>query len=192
MSLDTASIEALARIAYELGPFFFSLVFLLFVVGMSNRCYKEVNLRTEPEASDVEKKCYRIFFISSFIASILLVFISVGWWMYSRIEKHTLQGIIIGLQPSQTLVPYTDDIYFRTIERPVADELRIKDIHFAIVRDSPFYQGQGFSFYFYPMSGYIGEKKPEPITLNIDYTGKAYEKYKLTRSGESFILEKAQ
>lgn len=174
--------------AFELGPFFFAILFTLLIVGMAHRCYR--NIRKEPKASEKEKKCYMMYFVSSFVAGLLLVFISVAWWMYAHIAKHTLEGRIIGLEQNQILQAYTDNVYLRTAERPVAGGWKTVEIEFAIVRDSPFNQGQKFTFFLYPQIGYIGDKKPEPITLTIDYAGKDYERYKLVKNGATFLLER--
>lgn len=190
MNMDSESLQALSMVAYELGPFFFSILFTLVIVGIAHRCYRKVNLRKEPIASPEEKRSYRMYFISSFGAGILLVFISVAWWMYAHISKHTLQGAIIGLSSSQTLIAYSDELYVRVIKRPLTIGKEITDYHFAIVRDAPFNPGQRFSFLFYPELGYIGNKKPQPVVLDISYSGKDYEKFILSKNGENYTLKR--
>ncbi|MFZ0241044.1 MAG: hypothetical protein WAL90_05295 [Desulfobacterales bacterium] len=78
----------------------------------------------------------------------------------------------------------------RTTERQTTGGWKSVEIEFAIVGDSPFNQGQKFTFFLYPQMGFIGDDKPDPIVLNIDYAGKDYERYKLVKNGDTFLLER--
>lgn len=181
-------IEFFTVIAFEQGPFFFSIFFMLVIVGMAHRCYRKVNLRTEPEASAEEKKCYKMYFLSSIMASLLLVFISVSWWMYAHAAKHTLRGAIIGLESTSKILAESDYMYLRKTEKTLADDVRLVDYHFAIVRDAPFSHGQKFPILFFPENGYIGESKPSAIQLYVQYSGKEFANYRIKNDGEQPVL----
>jgi hypothetical protein len=185
MIMENGSIERYATIAFEQGPFFFSVLFMLVIVGMAHRCYRKVNLRSNPEASSEEKRCYQIYFVSSFVAGLLLVFISVGWWMYTNVAKHTLRGAIVGLGIKQKLIPVNDDLYMREITRNIKG-IKLVDQHFVIVRDSPFNTGQKIEFAFFPNDAFLDVPKPE--TLYVVYSGKDNQKFHLSKIGEEYTL----
>jgi hypothetical protein len=185
--MENKTIETFAVIAFQYGPFFFSIFFLLVVVGMAHKRFKKVNMRKDPVATDDEKKCYKIYFVASFAASLVLVFLTVGWWMYAHASKHVLRGTIYGLREGHMLVVHNNDIFMRESSRS-AHENKIVDYHFVIVRDDPFSPGQKFVLEFYPEKGVESDSKPEPIPLDITYLGKEYHNYKLEKKGKTFIL----
>jgi cbb3-type cytochrome oxidase subunit 3 len=186
MIMENGSIERFATTAFELGPFFFSILFMLVIVGMAHKFYRKVNLRSNPEASAAEKKCYQIYFVSSFVAGIILVFISVGWWMYTHGKKHTLRGAIVGLGVKQILIPVDDDLYMREHLRDI-DGIKFVDKHFVIVRDSPFNTGQRIEFRFFPSDASLEQPKPEKLYVSI--SGKDFIKFQLDKNGEDYILK---
>jgi len=186
--IDKETIEILTAVAFEQGPFFFSVFFMLVVVGMAHRCYRKVNMRTDPVASPEEKKCYKLYFLSSFVASLLLVFISVSWWMYAHVAKHTLRGVIIGISSDSQIFTESESMYLRKTEKTLSSDIRLTDYHFAIIRDDPFSQGQRFPIIFYPQGGYLGEGEPSPIPLYVEYSGKGYANYRIKKEGKRFTL----
>jgi cbb3-type cytochrome oxidase subunit 3 len=187
---ENEAIKTFAAIAFQYGPFFFSIFFLLVVVGMAHKRFKKVNMRKDPVATIEEKKCYKMYFIASFAASLLLVFISVGWWMYAHMSKHVLRGTIYGFQEGHSLIAYNDDIFIRERQRLSVLKEKFIDYHFVIVRDNPFSPGQKFVLEFYPAKGFAGDSKPEPVPLDIIYSGKEYHNYKLEKKGKRFFLAK--
>lgn len=183
-------IEALTNASFLYGPFFFAILFMLSITRTAHSYYADVNKRTSPQASDEEKKAYRRYFYLTAYCGTVLVFISVGWWMYAQLQKHTFEGVILGLNPDQSIAATADDVYLRFSTRDAGEGRVIRDYRFAIVRNIPFNKGQTFHLDFYPTPGLIGPTKPDPVDLVIHYSGRArdIEKYRLQKSGASFQL----
>jgi len=184
-------IESLANTSFLWGPFFFSILFMLVITRTAHSYYLGVNERSSPPASQEEKNDYRFYFRLSIVCGTLLVFLSVGWWIYAQLQQHTFQGVIVGLRENQQIVADDDDFYYRAVQRDVGGHV-MRDYHFAIVRNTPFSNGQSFRLDFYPDSGAIGEVKPENIGLLIQYHGGRNEKFKLTRDAGSFKLSRLE
>lgn len=181
-------IQELSNAGLLWGPFFFAIFFMLVITRTAHSYYKSVNERATPPASVEEKNDYRLYFRISFSCGIVLVFLSVGWWIYAQLQQHTFQGVIVGLKINQQIVATDDELYYRDVRRNDGSGNFVKDYHFAIVRNSPFSSGQAFRLGFYPESGKMGKEKPEQIELIIQYRGETNEKFKLKHSGNTFTL----
>lgn len=193
MTSESAKIlELLANASFLYGPFFFALLFVLVVIRTAHSYYTRVCERSSPQASPEEKKTYQIFFHVSVAAGTLLVFTAVGWWIYAQLQRHTLEGVISGLDTTQTIITLQDNIYLRSVERDAGSGMRVKDYHFIIVRDNPFVSGQTFHLGFFPEQGANGPEKPKPVFLNITYSGRPTEKFRLSHSSNSFELTRTE
>lgn len=181
-------IDSLANASFLWGPFFFSILFILVVTRTAHSYYARVNERVTPPASAQERQDYRNYFRLSIAAGLVLVFLSVGWWMYAQLHEHTFQGVIIGLDKDQEIVAAEDDLYYRAVQRDAGHGRVIRDYHFVIVRQTPFVTGQAFRLEFYPDPGVIGEAPPQPVNLQVQYRGIPREKYLLRPDGGSFKL----
>jgi uncharacterized membrane protein YcgQ (UPF0703/DUF1980 family) len=94
---------------------------------MAHSYYRDVNVRTSPPASPEEKTTYHVYFYSSVIAGIMLVFIAVGWWIYAQSKTHILEGVIAGLKPNQSIFAIQDDIYLRSVQRNLDSDCVVCD-----------------------------------------------------------------
>lgn len=184
---DLRWIEALTNASFLWGPFFFSILFMLVITRTARGYYRQVSERKDPPATAEEKWDYRIYFHLSVACGIILVFVSVGWWMYAQLQQHAFQGVILGLEPNQQIVAADDDLYYRAVHRDLGNGHVVRDYHFAIVRRAPFSKGQAFRLAFYPEIGSIGEK-PKAIDLVVQYKGDPNGRFKLTRDGTEFRL----
>src|SRR5580692_4068887 len=72
-----ASLEALSDLAFQYGPFFFSLFFLMIVVRSSNKAYQQSVSKKEPPASPQELAMARRIYYSSFAFGCALVAVAV-------------------------------------------------------------------------------------------------------------------
>lgn len=183
-------LTSLSRSSFMWGPFFFSLLFMLVITQKAHLYYQEVILRTDPPAQLEERKVYRRYFVASFVAGIVLVFMSVGWWIYAQLQIHAFEGVIVGLKPYQFITATEDDVYLRAVQREAGPGQQIRDYHFAIVRESPFVAGQVFRFSFYPEPGSIGDAPPEAVSLEVSYSGELTQKYLLSNEEGKFILSR--
>ncbi|MET3131143.1 cbb3-type cytochrome oxidase subunit 3 [Oxalobacteraceae bacterium GrIS 1.11] len=182
-------INSLANASFLWGPFFFSILFILVVTRTAHSYYARVNERLSPPASAEERQDYRNYFRFSSLFGMLLVFVSVGWWIYAQLQAHTFQGVIIGLEQDQQIVATDDDLYYRAVQRDAGNGHLIRDYQFVIVRNTPFVTGQAFRLEFYPNAGAIGEAKPQPVNLLLEYRGGTRGKYMLARDGSTFKLQ---
>lgn len=181
-------LNVLSSSSFMWGPFFFSLLFMLFITRKSHIYLQNVMTRTDPPAEKDEKVVYRRYFFSSVVSGIVLVFISVGWWIYAQMQIHAFEGVFVGLETNQYITAKEDDVYLRPVQRDVGHGNQIRDYHFAIVRESPFSPGQVFHFNFYPEPGSIGNSPPDPVNITVPYSGRASDKYMLKKEGSSFVL----
>lgn len=185
-----AWLNSLANAGFLWGPFFFSMLFILVVTRTAHGYYANANERVTPPASAEEKQDYRTYFRLSMACGMVLVFLSVGWWMYAQLQAHTFEGVIVGLEKDQQIVATDDDdLYYRAVQRDAGDGHLIRDYHFVVVRNTPFVDGQSFRLAFYPDPGAIGEAKPQPVNLLVQYRGATRGRYLLTRDGASFKLQ---
>jgi hypothetical protein len=90
-------LEVLTNASILYGHFFFALLFILVVTRTAHSYYKGVCERANPPAAPDEQKTYRLFFLASMTAGILLVFTAVSWWIYAQFQKHTIEGVITEL-----------------------------------------------------------------------------------------------
>lgn len=181
-------IDSLANAGFLWGPFFFSILFMLVITRTAHSYYSRVNERINPPASPTERHDYRFYFHLSIVCGTILVFLSVGWWIYAQLKQHTFQGVIVGLEQDQQIVAADNDLYYRAVQREAGDGHIMRDYYFAIVRSSPFLDGQSFRLELYPDSGRVGEEKPKPVDLIIKYHGGTNEKFMISHEGDSFKL----
>ncbi len=181
-------IDSLANASFLWGPFFFSILFLLVVTRTAHSYYARVNERVTPPASAEERQDYRNYFRLSIVSGLVLVFLSVGWWMYAQLHDHMFQGVIVGLEKDQQIVPADDDLYYRAVQRDAGLGRVIRDYHFVIVRATPFINGQVFRLQLYPEPGAISEAPPKPEELKVLYRGTTRDKYQLVRDGATYKL----
>jgi len=173
------------------GPFFFSLLFMLFITKKAHLYFQAVITRADPPAEDIEKVVYKNYFVTSFVCGIALVFISVGWWVYAQLQLHAFEGVIVGLEQNQEIYPIDGEIYLKKINRDIGvNGQKLKEYHFAIVRNKPFSNGQSFEFGFYPTAGGLGDSPPEPVKIYAMFSGEASEYFQLTSANGTFKLVK--
>lgn len=187
--INIKTVMELTNAGFMFGPFFFAVFFMLVITGSAHYWYSKVVQRTAPPASDAEKTIYRNYFWLSFSCGILLVFVSVGWWLYTNWKEHSFQGVVIGLEMSQNLVAGEEDYYTREVNRKQGAGGEVKDYHFAIVRPKPFTTGQTFTLKFYPEIGGLGDHAPQAIEFAVPYAGLSSARFKIGRdSANKFQL----
>jgi len=71
-------------LAIQYGPFFFSLLFCIFLTRWGYQIYNKANRRTDPVASKEEIRTYQRYFYVTFIIGIFLVLGSTIWWIFEQ------------------------------------------------------------------------------------------------------------
>jgi hypothetical protein len=182
------SLMDLASAGFLWGPFFFAVFFMVVITASAHQCYSKVLQRVSPPPSEAEIADYRSYFRLSIRVGILLVFISVGWWLYAQWKTdkdHAFQGVVIGLEINQNLVASEEDFYTREVSRKVGVGLEVKDYHFAVVRTAPFSSGQKFTLKFYPEPGAVSDEAPKAVELEMPYSGIASGRFRIKRGGDN-------
>ncbi len=144
MNPDTAT--KLAESAYQYGPMFFAVLFLLSVTRWAYKPFKETTSRTQPPPSPKEVATVRQVFFGSFIFGLVLVVVSVVWWIGYRPRIFVFRGEIQDLQEYESLA--AEGVYFRTEPKAILDGMSLRNEHFAIIQDSAFKSGQVFNIEF--------------------------------------------
>ena len=72
------------QMAFEFGPFFFSVLILLYVTYRANQYYLQVSTRKDPPPLPEELRARRVVFYSAWVFAFTLVAVSVSWWLYSH------------------------------------------------------------------------------------------------------------
>lgn len=146
--MNSENLSKLSELAIQYGPFFFSILFMLGVMRWAYRVFKETSTRTNPAASPRDLSTVRLVFLGTFFFGLMLVVVSVVWWLGFRPKIYAYQGQIIDLQEYETLVPASENVYFRTEPKESIDGIPLRNEHFLIVQNSPISKGQSFDIEF--------------------------------------------
>jgi hypothetical protein len=141
---NLSALDQLSELAELFGPFFFALLFVLFVTRTSYNFYMRALARDNPPAPARDLSIMRGNFIATVVVSLLLVALSIGWWFYYQTRgSYIYQIAITGLNSNIQI----DSAYFRKLtNRPMSYSGPISDDFFIIVSDHPFKKGQKFEF----------------------------------------------
>ena len=179
----------LTHIALLLAPLLAVVAFVIFIVYWSHRSYTLVYRRTNPPSTYEERKEYRLYFRIALLGGLFLISAVMYWWMQAnKPHKYVFQGVIVGLEKTQTLLPKEEGFYLRSIYRETAKDRQVVDYAFAIVRDTPFVTGQLFEIGLFPEAGSLSKVKPEPVNLTFTYSGMTLLQLTLQREDGNYRL----
>src|SRR5581483_3056112 len=134
------SITPLVHLAWQFGPFAFSLIFLIGLAMWGSKQWQQVITRASPPATDDEKNTYRRYFIAMSTVGVVLVGISVYWWWTHR-PMYFYEGEIQGLSETDSVegsALFVRNEYYR--QDPSSPQFR--DVYFLIRQAEPFTDGQ--------------------------------------------------
>jgi len=187
--MPTPLFAQLVHLALLLAPLLAVVAVLVFIVHWSHRCYTAVYRRTNPPSTYEERKEYRLYFRVALLGGLLLIGGVMYWWIQAHTPRqYVFQGVIVGLEKSQTLLPKEEGFYGRPIYRETAKGRQVVDYAFVIVRDAPFVTGQSFEIGLFPEAGTLGKVKPEPISLSFAYSGHSPLQLTLQREEGTYRL----
>jgi hypothetical protein len=146
--MNADNLSKLSELALQYGPFFFSVLFVLGVMRWAYKVFKETSTRTNPPASKKDLSTARLVFLGTFFFGLVLVVVSVTWWLWFRPTIYVYQGEIIDLQEYETLAPASENVYFRSEPKASIDGIPLRNEHFVIVQNSPIHKGQTFDIEF--------------------------------------------
>lgn len=159
--------EVFTQLAYQFGPFFFAVLFTLFVTRTARSWY----VAAGQPLDERERATFRQWFLVCSYFSIVLVMISIGWYAYYNWGRHhALEGIFVGLRPYQIIAPDAEPFFIKevTTKDPGGD---IRDYYFVLVRDKPWTRGEKISFKYWELPKNSGAgAPPEPMILDAQLT----------------------
>src|SRR5713101_1887060 len=140
------NIQQLAEQAFKYGPFFFSVLFLIFLTRWAYKKYSTA-IAQVPAIEGADKKINRTMFMSTFFMGLALVVVSVIWWWWFKPGVYLFVGKIQNLQPQEEVAA---DVYYlkREYRGALSEEDTIGQLRneeFVILRPSPFREGQSFA-----------------------------------------------
>jgi hypothetical protein len=186
-------LDKLSESAFRYGPAFFALLFLLFLVRTTSQEYQKVVVRKEPKPEASEKGLYAGLLISSWTAGIILVAVSVWYFLFTHQTKHTVEVVILGLDP--TAVIEVQNGYSRSVTRRIDATRSFQDFHIAILRDKPFKKGDRFQLGYLPEQKASGSGAPPPfdqLLLELDGADRGVPYFKVAGVPGKFQLVRQQ
>ena len=178
--MEIPAFERMVQLAEQFGPFLFAVLFILVITRTAHRYYREAITRTEPPASPEERRTYRFYFLCSIWAGLAVMSLAIGWWLYANWRGNNFyQVAILNLRENEGI---STNYFTKKVSRPViVGGTPVHDVYLLIVRDRPFQVGEKFSVSYYkltstPESGLVGV---DPVTLNIVYSGRARESFRV-------------
>jgi hypothetical protein len=186
-------LDKLSEVAFRYGPSFFALLFLLFLVRTASQEYQKVLCRADPAPQSAEKGVYAGLLISSWLAGITLVAVSVWFFLFTHQVKHTFEAMIVDLHP--TAVISMDNGYTKRMIRPIEGARPFQDYYIAILRDRPFRKGERFSLRYIPELKDSGSGSPptwNTVVLEIDSIDRGIAHFKIADDSGKFQLVRLQ
>jgi hypothetical protein len=144
--MKNMDISQLVELGYQYGPFFFSILYVVFVSRWAYAKYKENMRATNPPTAERDIATVRAIFVASFTIGVVLVAFSVWWWWAYRPQTHLFRGEIRDLQDYEQLA--SEGIYFRVEPKATIDGVSLRNEHFALIQVAPFRKGQVFEVEF--------------------------------------------
>ena len=167
------NLEALTLLAYQYAPFFFAVLFAIFITKHTCHAYSTA----PPEQSQT----YRWLFIAANTVGLILVIATSIWWFMnppvpinSQPRIFTFKGQISGLKEYEEIA--SDDFYFRSyipFHSNRSAPTQVRDEHFLVVQNKPFDNTTVFTVHFRKQ----GRKKQDHLSIN--YTLKEKPIYKV-------------
>lgn len=177
--VDIGLVRELTSLAFEFGPFLFTILLLIFITARARRYYNEVCTRDPPAAED-ERSTHRRIYYASWVVSFVLVAVSTGWWMWKD-NVRVFRFAIYDLKPAELLTTIDNTIYKRIM---FEENARGKNYLFlinsaaSISADSPI-----------QIRYFNGETETEKI-LMVDHKGVNDQIFILDRSSDELQLKR--
>jgi hypothetical protein len=143
--MPNQNIQELSEAAFKYGPFFFSILFVIFLTRWAYKKYS-IAVSQVPALSPQDLKINRTMFLSTFFFGIMLVVVSIVWWWWFKPSVNLFIGKIQNLQPQEEVAA---DVYYlkRQSRAPLSDEDvvgQLRNEEFVIISPRPFRKGQTF------------------------------------------------
>lgn len=142
--ISSEILKALVELSYQFGPFFFALLFLLWISRWGYKKYTETCVRLEPKASLDEIKTKKNYFKITTYFGLLLVLVSIYWWFQFRSMNHVFSGRVEGLKEYQETI--SSSLFIKSVfQKSLIDGVPTPhQDHFIITKKGPFVNGETF------------------------------------------------
>jgi hypothetical protein len=146
-SPENPDYSAWVSLAFQYGPFFFTLLYLYGVTRWAHQQF--VSASTARPIDPKRVATTRWVFAASFVVGVGLTVASVYWWWRYRPQEFVFHGEIRGLRSYEYV--NSPKMYRKSEPRPKLgnDPENYRDEHFVILQSSPFKNGQQFELDFW-------------------------------------------
>jgi hypothetical protein len=118
----------LASLAYEFGPFLFAIVYITGLTTYAQRVYAGAQ---NPE----QVTTFRRYFLISFIFGLVLVLISVGYWVFDRLEQHEFAYVVDVQDTPKGVAFYGSNVWITQPHDPDPAH-PFETVHIVFIRDT--------------------------------------------------------
>jgi hypothetical protein len=147
--MNSQDIQQLTEGAFKYGPFFFSILFVIFLTRWAYKKY-DTAVTHVPPLDQRDRNINRTMFLTTFLFGIVLVVVSITWWWWFKPNVYFFRGQIRNLQQQEDIA---SDLYY--LKREIRDTLShadaeglLRNEHFVIFQSHPFQKGQTFELDF--------------------------------------------
>src|ERR1700693_4804521 len=137
-------IQQLSEGAFKYGPFFFSILFVIFLTRWAYKKY-DTAVTHVPPLDQRDKNINRTMFLTTFLFGVVLVVVSIVWWWWFKPDVYFFRGEIRNLQQQEDIA---SDVYYlkRELRASIAEDPQdlLRNEHFVIFQSHPFRNGQQF------------------------------------------------
>src|SRR5947209_3281008 len=113
--MEHQNIQQLAEGAFKYGPFFFSILFVIFLTRWAYKKY-DAAVTHDPPLAQGDRNINRTMFLTTFFFGIVLVVVSITWWWWFKPNAYFFRGQIRNLQQQEDIA--SDLYYLRREVRP--------------------------------------------------------------------------
>lgn len=147
-NVNIDNLDILVKLSYEFGPFLFSLLFLLLLSFIGQRNYHKAVIREKPPAKRGEILSYQVLYYSSYLIGVILVIISINFWLGKQNHTYSFSGKILDLDQYSKIT--SDSFYFKPelIEKLSENEVQRRSECFLITNKNKFEDNDKFTIYY--------------------------------------------
>ena len=118
--MTNPDIQQLTEGAFKYGPFFFSILFIIFLTRWAYRKYDSA-VQHVPPLDQRDKAINRAMFLTTFLFGLFLVVVSIVWWWWFKPGVYFFRGNIRNLQPQEEIA--SDSYYLkREVRQSLSEE----------------------------------------------------------------------
>lgn len=128
---NKVSIETLVKLAFNYGPFFFSIILIFYLWMKSKKNYTEICIRTDPKPFKDEINTHRrIYMATSLLTALFIIFCSGLWLVFKLIDNEYVYHFkLVDISEFEVLSPRGDPIFIMKNEQGHGELIEPKYTH---------------------------------------------------------------